>query len=68
MSKNPDVHKLVTHPTAKQPGSELTRKIWTSLNRIRTGHDRSGHMMFKWGIRDSAEFDCGHESQTTNYV
>lgn len=68
ITENPDVHKLVTHSTARQPGFALTRKIWTTLNRVRTGHGRSGHMMFKWRLRDSDVCDCGHESQTTCHI
>jgi len=48
------MRKLVTQPIAKQPLFELIRKIWTTLNRIRTGHGRSGHMiLFKWSLSDS---------------
>jgi len=62
------VHKLITHPTDRQPEFELTRKIWTTLNRIRTGHGRSGHMMFKWRLRDFEVCDYGHKSQMTSHI
>lgn len=62
------MHNLVTHPTTKQPGFEQTSKILTTLNRIRTGHGRSGHMLFRWGLRVSEAYDCGHVSQTTSHI
>lgn len=68
ITENPDGHQLVKHTTAKQPGFELTRKIWTTLNHIKTGRGRSGHMMFKWKFRDSEPCDCGPESQTTSHI
>jgi len=55
--ENPDNQKLVTNPTIKQPGFDLERSTWVTLNRIRTGHGRSGHMMYKWGLRDNETCD-----------
>ena len=45
--ENPDSQKLVTTLTIKQPRFDLERSTWVTLNRIRTGHGRSGHMMYK---------------------
>ncbi|KAE9521936.1 hypothetical protein AGLY_017670 [Aphis glycines] len=50
MAENPDVQNIVTNPTSKQPGFDLPRKIWVTLNRIRTGHGRCNHMMYKWKL------------------
>jgi len=58
----------VINPTIKQPGFDLKRNTWVTLNRIRTGHGRSGHMMYKWGLRDNETCDCGYESQTINHI
>jgi len=72
ISENPDLHKLVRHLTAKQLGFLITNfyltKIWTTLNRIRTGHGKSGHMMFKWRLCNSEVCDCGHKSQVTHIM
>jgi len=49
--ENPGNQKLVINLTIKQPGFDLERNTWVTLNRIRTGHGRSGHMMYKWGLQ-----------------
>ncbi|KAL4154377.1 hypothetical protein QTP88_000254 [Uroleucon formosanum] len=66
--ENPDNRNLVINPTNKQPGFDLERNTWVILNRIRTGHGRSGHMMYKWKLRDNGTCDCGYESQTINHI
>ncbi|VVC37555.1 Hypothetical protein CINCED_3A006497 [Cinara cedri] len=66
--ENPDNQKLVINPTIIQPGFELKRNTWVTLNRIRTGHGRSGHIMYKWGMRVTETCDCGYESQTINHI
>jgi len=58
----------VINPFIKQPGFDNKRNTWVTLIRIRTGHGRSGHMMYKWGLRDSGTCDCGYESQTINHI
>lgn len=52
---------------SKQPGFERTRKIRTTLNRIRIW-TKWPHTMYKWGLREAR--DCGHESlyQTISHV
>ncbi|KAL4112351.1 hypothetical protein QTP88_016159 [Uroleucon formosanum] len=59
--ENPDNRKLVISPTNKQPGFDLERNTWVTLNRIRTGHGRNGHMMhhrrYPPGERRSGEMD-----------
>ncbi|KAF0767890.1 Uncharacterized protein FWK35_00004245 [Aphis craccivora] len=47
-TKNPDNQKLVINPTTKQPGFDLERNTWVTLNRIRTGH-----MVYKWRLHDN---------------
>jgi len=52
----------VINPTIKQPGFELQRNIWVTLNRIRTGYGTSEHM------RDSEICACGYEFHTTKHI
>jgi len=49
----------VTHSTTKQTALKLTKK--TTLNHIRTNHGKSDYIMFKWGLLDFANDDCGHK-------
>jgi len=58
----------VINPTIKQPGFELKRNTWVTLNLIRTGHGRSGHMLYEWGLSDTEIRDCGYESQTIKHI
>jgi len=51
----------VTHSTTKQTAFKLTKKIWTTLNRIRIDHGKNDYIMFKWGLLDFANDDCGHK-------
>lgn len=39
---------IIKNPTNKQPGFNLPRRIWATLNRLRTGHGRVGYFMHKW--------------------
>ena len=49
---------LTLHTTAS-PGSELCRKVWVTLNRLRAGVGRLGAEMHKWGLKTSASCACG---------
>ena len=42
--------------TTAPPGSNLPRKLWVTLNRLRAGVGRFGVEMNKWGLRTSASF------------
>jgi len=51
---NTALHKnLLKDPTQRVKGFELPRREWVILNRLRTGHGRCAHMMFKWKLKDS---------------
>lgn len=50
------------------PGQQLARHEWVTLNRLRTGHGRSGEMLHKWKMRDSPGCDCGHSLQSSSNV
>ncbi|XP_044753710.1 uncharacterized protein LOC123313078 [Coccinella septempunctata] len=64
---DPAWHPLLD-PKNPPQGFNLPRKIWVRLNRIRTGHGRSGSALFKWGMRMSPECDCGAASQTMHHI
>lgn len=48
-------------------GFDITRKSWTRLNRIRTGHGNCAHSLFQWNMADSANCDCGALPQTMQH-
>ncbi|VEN42344.1 unnamed protein product [Callosobruchus maculatus] len=50
------------------PGSELPRKEWVKLNRVRTGHGRCADSLYKWGYVQSPLCDCGAPRQTINHI
>lgn len=39
--------ELIKDPTQRVKGFELSHQEWTNLNRIRTGHEKCGYMMYK---------------------
>lgn len=47
---------------------DLQRKLWTTLNRLRTCHGRTKSMMKKWNYVEDASCDCGHENQTVDHI
>jgi hypothetical protein len=52
----------------KPPGFDRPRRLWTALNRVRTGHGRCADFFFKCGWLDSPECDCGAERQTVDHI
>lgn len=66
-SSNVTNHSLVTDPTKKLAGFDLDRKTWKTINRIRTGHGRTGQMLSRWN-NTSPECDCGANSQTMEHI
>ncbi|VVC38783.1 Endonuclease/exonuclease/phosphatase [Cinara cedri] len=65
---NPDKFNLIEQPIEKVPGFQLPREEWVTLNRLRTGHGKTGNMLHKWELRDTPQCDCRHETQTANYI
>ncbi|VVC35883.1 Hypothetical protein CINCED_3A017704 [Cinara cedri] len=59
---------LIKDPAQRVKGFELPRQEWVILNRLRIGHGRYGHMMFKWKLKDIPECDCGNYSQTMRHI
>ncbi|KAI5730977.1 hypothetical protein M8J77_002861 [Diaphorina citri] len=50
------------------PGFELTRRLWVTLNRIRTKFGKCAANLHKWGLKSSAACDCGAEKQTILHI
>jgi len=46
-SNKPDKLDLIDNPTEGVPGTDLPRRDWVALNRLRTGDGRTGYMLFK---------------------
>ena len=56
-------------PTNKlPPGLDLSRKEWSTLNRLRTGVGRFNYCLSKWGLRLSSSCSCGPIDQTADHV
>jgi hypothetical protein len=47
---------------------DLSRDVWSVLNKIRTGHGRSDSMMYKWSLKDSSACDYGYDNQTIQLI
>ncbi|KAG8230712.1 hypothetical protein J437_LFUL009856 [Ladona fulva] len=47
------------NPNEAPTGFNQTRRIWMSLNRIRTNHGLCNSLKHKWGISDSPLCECG---------
>ena len=62
------VHRHVPDPGEGVNGEELSRKHWTTLNRLRTGVGRYKASMKKWGLADSAACECGEPEQTADHI
>ncbi|XP_060518350.1 uncharacterized protein LOC132697064 [Cylas formicarius] len=50
------------------PGFGLPRKVWSTLNRIRTGHGDCADFRYKWDQIQRPECDCGAERQTIQHI
>lgn len=59
---------LVADPNVALPGMQLSRRLWITLNRFRTGHGRCAYMLFKWNLLSSPVCDCGHNEQTMLHI
>ena len=63
------VHRHVSDPGEGVKGEYLSRKHWTTLNRLRTGGGRyRASMKKKWGLADSAACECGEQKQTADHI
>ena len=63
------LHEIyVSDPGEGVKGEDLSRKQWTTLNRLRTGVGRYKASMKKWGLADSAACECGEPEQTADHI
>ena len=60
--------KDLRDPTEIPPGFNLPRKSWCRLNRLITGHGRTGHMLHKWNMTPTPACDCGASDQTAKHI
>ena len=62
------VHRHVSDPGEGVKGEDLSRKHWTTLNRLRTGIGRYKASMKMWGLAHSAACECGEPEQTADHI
>lgn len=58
---------LIENPETRIPGFDLPRKLWSTLNRIRTEQGRSKSLLHTWGMEQSPFCPCGIE-QTIKHI
>ena len=64
LSAKSSLKDFIDVPNSQPPGYWLPRKLWTRLNRVRTGHVRFKPNMFNMGLRASPACECGAAKQT----
>ena len=62
------VHRHVSDPGEGVNGEDLSRKYWTTLNRLRTAVGGYRSSIEKWGLADSAACECGEPEQTAAHI
>ncbi|KAG5899402.1 hypothetical protein JTB14_020224 [Gonioctena quinquepunctata] len=55
-------------PTQCFNGSDLPRRLWSKLNRVRTGCGKCADSLHKWGRAESPQCDCGSPRQTIRHI
>lgn len=58
---------IIDDPTIKLNGFDEDRKIWSNINRIRSGHGRTRGMLNKWNPFINPDCDCGAPYQTMTH-
>ena len=58
---------LLEVPVIQQPGFLLFRRLWSLLNRFRTGQGPVKRVLKKWGLASSHLYVCG-EPQTMSHI
>ena len=61
------LHKFIKLP-GEILGTGLLRQQWTTLNHLRSGVGQFASSMKEWGLKDSAECECGHPEQTVHHI
>uniref|UniRef100_A0A8D8LZW3 Reverse transcriptase n=1 Tax=Cacopsylla melanoneura TaxID=428564 RepID=A0A8D8LZW3_9HEMI len=64
----PALYKGLPCINSQPPGFDTRRKVWVTLNRIRTNTGKCAHSLHQWGKADSAACDCGAEEQTIQHI
>ena len=59
--------QLITDPTKVVNGTDLQRRSWIRLNRIRTGQGNCALLLHRWQIIESPLCQCG-EIQTIDHI
>lgn len=59
---------LVSSPPFEIGGMNLPRKVWTLLNRFRSGVGRCNYWKLKWGLTADQSCDCGADIQTMEHI
>lgn len=59
---------LVADVTVGVPGSDLPRRLWSLLNRFRTGQGLCAANLYTWGLRDDPCCQCGERQTMTHIV
>lgn len=49
-------------------GFNLPGRHWIVLNRLRTGHGRTGLVLHRRGSRPTPHCDCGHQTQSSRRI
>ena len=62
------VRRHASDPGEGVMGEDLSRKHWTTLNRLRTVVGRYKASMKKWELADSAACECGEPEQTAEHI
>ena len=52
------LHRFLPGPSSCPPGTDLTRRSWVALNRLRSGVRRFKAQMHQWGLAPSGDCDC----------
>jgi len=58
---------LISDPTIRLPGFDLSRSMWTMLNRFRTGQGRCAASLHKWHMASTDKCECG-DVQTMSHI
>ena len=53
------LHQFITEPSTKPPGTQLDRKAFVLVNRLRTGWAKTAEYLHKIGVTDSQLCQCG---------
>lgn len=53
---------------AQPPGFDTKRKIWVTLNRIRTNTGKCAYSLHQWGKLETSVCDCGAAQQTIHHI